>query len=100
MPRIYFTAEALDWDTSYQECSESEGEMTDFRGAIFEDEEMERGPMMFIRKVLLRMAGIDVSSNDNFGLMLESNVNVSNKFTTAAIMNLETHNIMRLGTSS
>ena len=46
------------------------------------------------------MEGIVVSSDDDFGLMLESNVNVSNKLTTAAMTNLETHNIMRVGTSS
>ena len=43
---------------------------------------------MFISKVLLGTTGIDVSSDDNFGLMLKSNVNVSNEFTTAAMTNL------------
>ena len=61
---------------------------------------MERVPKMFISEVSLRAAGIDVSSNENLGLMLESNVNVSNKFTTVAMTNLETHNIVRVGTSS
>ena len=46
---------------------------------------MERGSHMFISKVSLRTAGIDVSSNDNFGLMLDSNVNVRSKFTTSAM---------------
>ena len=54
---------------------------------------------MVISEVSLGTSGIDVSSDDNFGLMLESNVNVSNYFTTAAMTNMETHKIMRVGTS-
>ena len=59
--------------------------MTDFREVLVEEAEMERGPNMFISKVSLGTAGIDVSSNDNFGLMLDSNVNVRSKFTTSAM---------------
>ena len=59
--------------------------MTDFREVLVEEAEMERGPNMFISKVSLWTAGIDVSSNDNFGLMLDSNVNVRSKFTTSAM---------------
>ena len=74
--------------------------MTDFRGSLVKEAATEKGPNMVISEVSLRTARIDVSSNGNFGLMLESNVNVSNKFTTAAMTNIETHKIMRVGTSS
>ena len=46
------------------------------------------------------MAGIDVLSNENSGLMLERNVNVSNKFTSAVMKNLYIHKIMSVGKSS
>ena len=52
--------------------------MTDLRRAFFGEAEIERGPKMVISDFSLRTAGVDVSSNENFGLMLESNVNVSN----------------------
>ena len=55
---------------------------------------------MFISEVLLGTAGIDVSSDENFGLILERNVNASNEFTTSETVNLETHKIMQVGTSS
>ena len=91
MPCIDFTAEAPDWDPSDKDFAEREGEMTDFRGASVEEAATERKPKMIIR---------EVSSDENFGLMLESNVNVSNEFTTAAMTNLDTHTIMCVGTSS
>ena len=72
----------------------------DFRIALVKEVAMERGPKMIISKVSLGTAWIDVSSDENCGLILESNVNVSNEFTTAAMKNLETHKIMRVGTSS
>ena len=62
--------------------------MTDFRGALVEEAAIERGPKMVMGEVSLGTAWIDTSSDDNFGLMLESNVNVSNKLTTAAMTNL------------
>ena len=55
---------------------------------------------MVISEVLLGTAGIDVSIDENFGLMLERNVNESYEFTTEVMTNLETHKIMRVGTSS
>ena len=61
---------------------------------------MEKGPKMVISEVLLRTERIDVLSDDNFGLMLDSNVNVSKNFTTTEMKNLEIHKIMRVGTSS
>ena len=55
---------------------------------------------MVISEVSLRTSGIDILSGENFVLMLESNANVINKFTTAAMTNLETQKIMRVVTSS
>ena len=74
--------------------------MTDFRGALVEEAAIERGTKMVISEVSLGTTGIDVSSDENFVLMLESNVNVSNEFTIVALTNQETHNIMRVGTTS
>ena len=51
---------------------------------------------MVISEVSLMTAGIDFLSDENFGLMMDINVNVSNNFTTAAMMNLETQKIMRM----
>ena len=74
--------------------------MTYFRGELFEEAAMKRGPKMVISELSLRTSGIDVLSNGNFGLILESRVNMRNEFTTAAMKNMETHKIMRVGTSS
>ena len=43
---------------------------------------------MVVSEVSLSMLGIDVLSDEIFGLMLESNINVSNEFTTAAMKNM------------
>ena len=40
VPRIKFTYEAPDWDPSYQEFSEREGEMKYFRGTVVEEAEI------------------------------------------------------------
>ena len=61
---------------------------------------MERGPHMVISDFSLRTAEIDVLSDENLGLMLEINVNVSIEFTTLVMKKLEMHNIMRVGTFS
>ena len=53
--------------------------MTDFRGALVEEAAIERGTKMVISEVSPGTTGIDVSSDENFGLMLESNFNVSNE---------------------
>ena len=74
--------------------------MTDLRGKLSEEAAMEREKKMVISEVSLKTEGVDVLSNDNLGLIMESNVNVSNDFTTAAMTNLMTHKIMRVGTSS
>ena len=74
--------------------------MTDLRGKLAEEAAMEREKKMVISEVSLKTEGVDVLSNDNLGLIMESNVNVSNNFTTAAMTNLMTHKIMRVGTSS
>ena len=74
--------------------------MTDFRGATLKEAEMERGTKMVISEVSLGTAGIDVSINEIFGLMLERNINVSNEFTAVSMMNLKTHMLMLMGVSS
>ena len=99
VPRIDFTVEAPYWDPLDRNFAEREGDMTDFRGALVREVAMERGPNMVISKVSLGTAGIDVSSDDNSGLMLESNSNVRNEFTTVAMPDMEMHKIMCLGTS-
>ena len=43
---------------------------------------------MVISEVSFGTAGIDISSNENFVLMLESNANMINDFTTAVMTNL------------
>ena len=55
---------------------------------------------MFIKQVSLGTCVIYVSSDDNFGLVLERNINVSNNF-EAALSGLmkSTHRIMQVGTS-
>ena len=55
---------------------------------------------MVISEVSLGTAGTDVSRDELFSLMLDSNVNVSNELTTAVMTNLETHKIKHVGTSS
>ena len=71
-----------------------------FRGVLVEEAVMEKGTKIVISELLIGLAVIDVLSSDNFVLMLESNVNVSNNFTISGMMNMETHNIMRMRTSS
>ena len=100
VPRIVLTAGAPYWDTLDQYFSQHEVKMTDFIGLLVEEAAMERVPKMVISELSPRTAGIDVLSDEDFGLMLESNVNVRNKFTTVAMTNLETYYIMRVGTSS
>ena len=100
MPQIDFTVEAPAWDPSDRDFSECEGDMTGFRGALVKEVEMERGPKMVMDELSLGTAGIDVMSDENFGLVLEINVNLSNEFTTVAMKNLETHKIMSVGKSS
>ena len=88
VPRIDFTAEATDWDPLDQDFAEGEGEKTYFRGMLVQEAATERVPKMIIREVSFGMSGIDVSSDENSGLMLESNANVSNEFTTTAMTNM------------
>ena len=55
---------------------------------------------MAISEVSVGATGIDVSIDENFGLVPEGNINARNEFTTAAMKNVETHKIMRVVTSS
>ena len=55
---------------------------------------------MVISEVSLMTAGIVVLSDDNFGLMMEIKVNVSNKVAIVAMTNMKTHMIMHVGKSS
>ena len=52
----------------------------DFSGDMVNEENMEKRPNMVTNKVSLGTGAIDVSSDDNFGLELEININISNKF--------------------
>ena len=101
VPRINFTAEAPDWDPSDCEYAQREEATMDFRGTVVDGETTERGPSMVISQVSLGVDAIDISSDDNFGLALEGNINVSNEFDAAATNEMETkHKIMRVGTSN
>ena len=69
----------------------------DFSGDVFNEETMGKGPNMVIKQVYLGTGVIDISSNDNFGLALEININVSNKFDAAMARGMKmTHSIMRV----
>ena len=100
MPQIYFTADAPDWDPLERYFAAHKGEVTYFRGALVKEAEMERRPKLVISEFSFRTAGNNISSDEIFGLMMDINHNVSTEFTTAAITNLEMHNIMRVRTSS
>ena len=52
----------------------------DFSGAVVNEETMEKVPNMVIKQVSLGTVVIDVSRDDNFGLELMKNINVSNEF--------------------
>ena len=55
---------------------------------------------MVINQESLGTGAIDVSSDDKFGLTLERNINVSNKFDTSVSGKINTmHRIMWVGTS-
>ena len=59
----------------------------------------EKRPNMIINQVSIGIGAIDVSMNDNFGLSLESNINLSNKLDAAMAGRMKTtHRIMRVGT--
>ena len=72
----------------------------DFRGDMVNEETTKKGPNMVINQVSLGTGEIDVSSDYNFGLEFEININVSSEFDTAldGVTNM-THKIMRVGTS-
>ena len=56
----------------------------DFKSTVVDGETTERGSSMVISQVSLGVDAIDISSDDNFGLALEGNINVSNEFDAAA----------------
>ena len=61
---------------------------------------MEKGKNMVINQVFLGIGVIDVSSDDNFGLVLENNINVMIEFETSVDgIITTTHIIMHVGTS-
>ena len=71
----------------------------ELRGAVVKKETMEKGPNIVIKQVSLGTEEIDVSSNDNFGLELDRNINVSNEFDAAVDGGRNiTHRIIRVGT--
>ena len=72
----------------------------DFGCAVVDEETTEKRPNMVINQVSLGTGEIDISSNDNFGLSLEINIDVSNKFDAAVAGRINTtHRIIQVGTS-
>ena len=72
----------------------------DFSSTVVNEDTMEKVSNMFIKQVSLGKGVIYVSSDDNFGLAFERNINVSNKFdVVAAGVPKKMHRIIRLGTS-
>ena len=55
----------------------------DFSGAVVNEDTIKKVPNMVIKQVFLGTVLIYVSSDDNFGLTLESNINASNEFDAA-----------------
>ena len=100
LPRTDFSAEAPHWDPSYQYYAQHKEETIYFSGANANDETTKKIPSMVINQVSLGTGAIDVSSDDKFGLTLERNINVSNKFDTSVSGKINTmHRIMWVGTS-
>ena len=97
---IDLSAEALDWDPSDQDYAKREEATIEFRGAMVNEETTEKVPNILKNQVSLGKGAIDVSSDDEFGLALESNINVSNKFDSAVDRVTKTaHKIIQVGTS-
>ena len=72
----------------------------EFSGAVVNEETTKKGPNIVINQVYLGTGSIDVSRDDNFGLALESNINVSSEFDAAVAEGMNTRpKIMRVGTS-
>ena len=88
-----------DWDPSDQDYAQREEAPLEFSVAVVNEETTEKIQNMIINKVSLGTGAIDVSVNDKFCLVLESNINISNEFDTAVSGRMKTmYIVMRVGT--
>ena len=70
----------------------------DFTGTVVSEEITENRTIMVINHISIATAAIDVSGDDNFGLTLKSNINISNEFYTSVAGRMNTtYRIMRVG---
>ena len=90
--QIELTSRDLNWDLSTNIYEDQENEMMDFQGNIFRPGIIDRGHLMVINSVTVSscLDTADVLLNENFGNVLQSNVNVSH------VKVLNTHNLSRL----
>ena len=90
--RIELTSSDLNWDPFIDIYEDQENEMMDFQGDIVRPGIIDRGTLMVINSVTVSTCtdAADVLSDDNFGNVLQSNVNVLH------VKVLNTHNLSRL----
>ena len=90
--RIELRSRDLTWDPSTDIYEDQENAMMDFQGDIVRPRTIYRGHLMVINSVTVStcLDADDVMSDENFGNLLQSNVNVSH------IKVLNTHNLSRL----
>ena len=75
---IDLTSRDLTWDPSTDVYEDQENAIMDFQGVIFRPGIFDRGPLIVINSVTVSTCpdAADVLSDDNFGNVLQSNVNV------------------------
>ena len=90
--RIELTSHDITWDPSTDVYEDQDNAMMDFQGEIVRPGIVDRGPLMVINSVTVSIChdAADLLSDDNFGNVLQSNVNVSH------VKVLNTHNLSRL----
>ena len=93
--RIELTSCDLTWDPTTNIYEDQESAMMDFQGDIVSPEIIDRGHLMVINSVTVStcLDVADVLSDENFGNLLQSNVNVLH------VKLLITHNLSRLDTA-
>ena len=90
--RIELISRDLTWDPSTDIYEDQENAMMDFQGDIVRPGIIDRGTLMVINYITVStcLDAADVLSDDNFGNVLQSNVNVSH------VKVFNTHNLSRL----
>ena len=90
--RIELTSRDLTWDPSTYIYEDQENTMMDFQGDIVRPGIIDRGHLMVIKYVTVStcLDAADVLLDENFGNVMQSNVNVSH------VKVLNTHNLSRL----